>query len=90
MAVTFDAQFIQQLKAIAENPIEKTKYYTKIENSHEWQMNVKVTFLVAGIALAVLAMTVLKQTKLATGAFLLGTAAVMIAFFPERVPTTRI
>lgn len=58
---SFDIAFIPQLQEIATNPVEATAKFTKIEKTHELQFNVKVALLAAGVALAVLAMTVLKQ-----------------------------
>jgi len=83
----FDVAFIPQLQAIAKNPVEATAKFTKIENTHELQFNVKVALLVAGVALAVLAMTVLKQTQFTTGVLLLGAVCVIKAVLPKQVHT---
>jgi hypothetical protein len=49
----FDVAFIPYLQTIAENPVGTTAKFTKIEQTHEWQFNVKIALLVTGVALAV-------------------------------------
>lgn len=83
----FDVAFIPQLQAIAKDPVAATAKFTKIEKTHELQFNVKVVLLVTGVALAVLAMTVLKQTKFTTGVLLLGAVCVIKAVLPKQVHT---
>lgn len=87
MAVKFDVAFIPQLQAIAKDPVATTAKFTKIEKTHELQFNVKDALLVAGVALAVLAMTVLKQTQFTTGVLLLGAVCVIKAVLPKQVHT---
>jgi hypothetical protein len=86
MAVKFDVAFIPQLQAIAKDATAISKFQ-KIEKTHELQFNVKIALLATGVALAVLAMTVLKETRFTTGTLLLGAACVIKAVLPTQVRT---